>query len=51
MNSATPWAWLTARTPGAMHFSNTLADTDRKSHRLCAICERQLNAQRLRGTQ
>jgi archaemetzincin len=33
-----------------MHFSNTLADTDRKSHRLCAICERKLNARRLRGT-
>jgi archaemetzincin len=34
-----------------MHFSNTLADTDRKSHRLCAICERKLNAWRLRGMQ
>jgi archaemetzincin len=33
-----------------MHFSNTLVDTDRKSHRLCTICERKLNAQRLRGT-
>jgi archaemetzincin len=34
-----------------MHFSNTLIDTDRKSHRLCAICERKLNAWRLRGMQ
>jgi archaemetzincin len=33
-----------------MHFSNTLVDTDRKSHRLCAMCERKLNARRLLGT-
>lgn len=34
-----------------MHFSNTLADTARKSHGLCAICERQFYARCLRGTQ
>jgi archaemetzincin len=33
-----------------MHFSNTLVDTDRKNHRLCAMCERKLNARRLLGT-
>jgi archaemetzincin len=29
-----------------MHFSNALVDTDRKGHRLCAVCERKLNARR-----
>jgi archaemetzincin len=33
----------------AMHFSNALVDTDRKSPRLCAMCERKLNARRHRG--
>jgi archaemetzincin len=33
-----------------MHFSNTLADTDCKSHRLCAMCERKRNARCHRGT-
>jgi archaemetzincin len=29
-----------------MHFSNALVDTDRKGHRLCAVCERKLDAHR-----
>jgi archaemetzincin len=33
-----------------MHFSNALADTDRKGHRLCAVCERKLVAHRLGGS-
>lgn len=31
-----------------MHFSNTLVDTDRKSHRLCAVCESKLDTRRRR---
>jgi archaemetzincin len=31
-----------------MHFSNSLVDTDRKSQRFCAVCERKFGAQRPR---
>jgi archaemetzincin len=33
-----------------MHFSNALVDTDRKGHRLCAVCERKLAARRRHGS-
>ena len=33
-----------------MHFSNALVDTDRKGHRLCAVCERKLDARRRDGS-
>jgi archaemetzincin len=35
---------------GCMHFSNALVDTDRKGHRLCAVCERKLDAHRPAGS-
>jgi archaemetzincin len=33
-----------------MHFSNALADTDRKGHRMCPVCERKLKAHRRYGS-
>ena len=32
-----------------MHFSNSLADTDRKGSSLCAACERKTDARRIRS--